>query len=299
MGSRIRNCLESKRITMSDQNSSPALPSGRPVTALVADDTQSGRDDLRAMIAAYDPSIAVIEADSGAVAAQILLRIKPDIAFVNIQLPGLSGAEALAQAVAAGVKPFTILFSNIVMPHWVAVSQTVGAYEFLKKPFDPEHIANLLKSAERIRAPIKLLLVDGAPGARLLVRRVLGESTFRCEIEETDSGGHAVKMLRHGRYDVALIEWSLPTGIDGLETVCQASEAAADTKFVMMSGADIGAFAQTVKQFGVVAMLKKPFYAHDIDVLMHNVFDLRRPYLLNALLPVRQAGAAAKPAARG
>ena len=38
--------------------------------------------------------------------------------------------------------------------------------------------------------------------------------------------------------------------------------------------------------FGVVSLLKKPFYPRDVDYAVHQAFGLRRPYLLNALVPM-------------
>jgi hypothetical protein len=40
---------------------------------------------------------------------------------------------------------------------------------------------------------------------------------------------------------------------------------------------------QAVRQFGIVALLQKPFYVWDLDLALHAAFDLRRPYLMNAL----------------
>ena len=44
------------------------------------------------------------------------------------------------------------------------------------------------------------------------------------------------------------------------------------------------ALAQASRHFGVAFVLKKPFYARDIDLALHSILGLRRPYLLNALV---------------
>jgi hypothetical protein len=47
---------------------------------------------------------------------------------------------------------------------------------------------------------------------------------------------------------------------------------------------DSGDAADTaVRQFGIVALLRKPFYLWDVEIALHRAFGLRRPYLLNAL----------------
>ena len=131
-------------------------------------------------------------------------------------------------------------------------------------------------------SPIKLLLADGSGSARQLIQRVLADSRFSFEIEESENGRHALKALRLAFYDVALIDRHLP-GLDGLELACQAAQVAPQTKLMLMAAGDAATVAQAVRQFGIVALLKKPFYLWDIEIGLHTAFGLRRPYLLNAL----------------
>jgi CheY-like chemotaxis protein len=272
---------------MTDFSELSSSPSGRPnLVALVADDFSATRANLTSAIQTFDPSGQVIEAKDGNQAVAALAEHVPDIAFVNVQLPQLSGAEALAFSRAQGIRPFTIVLSNIVVPEWVELSLRLGAYEFLKKPFDQDHVTHLLRAFDRTRTPIKLLLVDASQASREMVRRILLSSGFKFEIDETDTGQHALKVLRTNHYDLALIERNLPVGIDGLETACQANQATPGTKLILMSSTDVGPLEQVARHFGVVALLKKPFYPRDVDFTVHQALGLRRPYLLNALVPL-------------
>ena len=114
---------------------------------------------------------------------------------------------------------------------------------------------------------------------RRLVRRVLGESRFATEVDEAEDGEQALKLMRSGLYDVALIDRDLPR-LDGLELACQAAKVAPTTRIVLMEGRGED---QAARQFGIVALLQKPFYVWDLDLALHAAFDLRRPCLMNAL----------------
>jgi len=272
---------------MTDFSELPSTSGGRTnLVALVADDFSAPRSNLTSGIQTFDPSARIIEATDGNQAVAALAEHVPDIVFVNVQLPHLSGAEALAFSRAQGIRPFTVLLSNIVVPEWVELSIQLGAYEFLKKPFDPNHVTHLLRAFDRTRRPIKLLLVDASQASREMVRRILFSSGFKFEIDETDTGRHALKVLRTTHYDLAMIERNLPVGIDGLETACQANQATPGTKLILMSSTDVGSLEQVARHFGVVALLKKPFYPRDVDYTVHQALGLRRPYLLNALVPL-------------
>lgn len=255
---------------------------------LIADESPANRSQLRIPLEAFDPGIRIVEAMDGGGAVKALLDAPPDLAFVNVQLPDITGAEALAFARAKGVRTTSILMASQIVPRWVEFSQELDAYEFLMSPLDPEHIGQLLRGLRRMRSPTRVLVVVENETNRALVRKVLHGSRFDLEIEEADSGRHALKLMRLTDYDVALIDTYL-TGMDGLETACQARETSPDTKLIMMANEESSLLAQSARHFGVAWVLTKPFYAPDVDVALHKVFGLRRPYLLNALINTRAA----------
>jgi CheY-like chemotaxis protein len=255
---------------------------------LIADESAANRSQLSASLEAFDPAIRIVEAPDGGAAVDVLIETPPDLAFVNVQLPDVTGAEALAFARAKGMRTTSILMASQIVPRWVEFAQELDAYEFLMNPLDPEHVGQLLRGIRRMRSTTRLLVVIESEANRALVRKVLQSSRFDLEIEETDSGRHALKRMRLADYDVALIDTYL-TGMDGLETACQARETAPDTKLIMMANEESSLLAQSARHFGVSWVLTKPFYAPDVDVALHKVFGLRRPYLLNALINTRGA----------
>ena len=68
------------------------------VTALIAEDEAVLRDDLRAQLAALWPELAIAAlASNGIEALQMVERHQPDIAFLDIEMPGLTGLEVARQ----------------------------------------------------------------------------------------------------------------------------------------------------------------------------------------------------------
>lgn len=260
---------------------SQAANGTRPL-ALIGDDSPEFRQAIAGAVQSFDPSIRITEVENGVDARNVLLKQRPQLAFLNLQLPKLSGAEALAWAVARGIRPFSVLMSGQALPKWIELSIELHAYEFLRKPFDPAHVTHMLEAHRRMVAPLRLLLAEGAEPARRLIRRVLDDTRFRFEIDEVENGRLALKALRLAKYDLALIDRHLPS-LDGLELACQAAEVAPRTRILMMAAGDAGSVAQAVKQFGIAALLRKPFYVWDMEIALHTAFGLRRPYLLNAL----------------
>jgi CheY-like chemotaxis protein len=251
--------------------------------ALVADASAEVRAGIADAIRGWDPDARVIEAGSGEAVVSSLLEHRPTIAFVAIALAGLNGPEAIALARARGVDvPCLVLTASRVVSRWAEVAQRLEAYEFLKAPFDPRHVVHLLQADRVRRTPLRFLLVEGSAQGRELIGRVLRRVGFNLRIEETDSGRHALKLMKSESIDVALIDLGL-SGIDGLEVACQAHEQVPDTKLILMTGGDADKLAQASRHFGVGFVLKKPFFARDIELALHQMYGLRRPYLLNAL----------------
>ncbi len=256
---------------------------------LVADRSDLARAALSEVILRFDPEALVIDTASGQRVIDVFTspadaHQRPTLSFVSVQLDDVTGPEALAMVKARGCEvPGLILVSGRVVPKWSEVAQRLDAYEFLKSPLDPDHVIQLLEADRRRRLATRILLVDSSANGRALVARVLGRSGFTLEIEETDSGRHALKLLRLGQYDLVLIDLALQ-GLDGLEVACQAHNAAPATPLVLMSSGDVDTLAQASRHFGVAFVMKKPFYARDVDLVLHHVLGLRRPYLLNALV---------------
>jgi len=254
---------------------------GAPLHVMVAEpDAQQRADVADAVRAAVGP-VRISEVGDGEAAVKAMTGARPDILFINVKMPGISGAEAVVIARQESVQPLTVLMSDRVLSRWVALSNELGAYEFLKKPYDETHIAGLMQAVMRMRKPTRALLVEGSETTRALMRKLMRQSRFDLDIEETDSGVHAVKLMRATAYDVALIDLNLG-GMDGLETACQVKDVAPRTALVLISAPGSEKIETASRHFGFTTFLQKPFYAHHIEDMLHEVFNLRRPYLLNA-----------------
>lgn len=113
---------------------------------LIADDETPARDKLRRWLA-EEPDITVVaEAADGLAAAQALTSEAPDIAFLDIQMPGLSGLEVAAQ-----LEPATaplVVFVTAFDEHAIKAFE-LNVADYLLKPYDRDR---LRKTLDRLRA---------------------------------------------------------------------------------------------------------------------------------------------------
>lgn len=115
-----------------------------PLSALIADDEAVARAGLARLLAAV-PWIRVIgEAANGPDAVAAIDTLKPELVFLDIQMPGLIGTEVVRQI---RHRPH-VVFTTAYAQHAVAAFE-LGALDYLLKPFGEER---LHASLERVRA---------------------------------------------------------------------------------------------------------------------------------------------------
>lgn len=113
------------------------------VSVLIADDEPVARAGLRDMLAGIDWLRCVGEAASGPAAVEAIDALRPDVVFLDIQMPGLLGTAVLGKA---RHRP-CVVFTTAYAQHAVTAFE-LGALDYLLKPFGPERLATTL---ERVR----------------------------------------------------------------------------------------------------------------------------------------------------
>lgn len=116
----------------------------RPVTALIVDDEPLARAGLTRLLAEVEWLQVVGEAGSGPAALEAIERLRPELLFLDIQMPGFSGTELMARL---GHRPL-VVFTTAYAQHAVTAFE-LGALDYLLKPFGEERLAAAL---ERVRA---------------------------------------------------------------------------------------------------------------------------------------------------
>lgn len=121
-----------------------------PYCALIIDDEMAARAVIRTLLA-DTPTISVIdEAANGTEAVAKILQHKPDLIFLDIQMPRLDGFGVLRQ-VWADHQP-TIVFTTAYDQYAVQAFE-VNAIDYLLKPFDETRFQQALgRALDRLRS---------------------------------------------------------------------------------------------------------------------------------------------------
>ena len=119
-------------------------------TALIADDEDLPRAELRRMLASAWPELQVVaECEDGPAAVEALAVHAPQIAFLDIRMPGMNGLDVARAASGRCHTVFTTAYDS----HAVAAFDA-GAVDYLLKPINAERLAQAVaRLRERLRGP--------------------------------------------------------------------------------------------------------------------------------------------------
>lgn len=138
------------------------------IRTLIVDDEEPARDRLRSLLKPFSDVEVVGEADNGEEAIEKIGSLKPDLAFLDIQMPGCTGIDVAASL--PGGRPVVVFCT--AYDQYAIDAFEVRAVDYLLKPVSRSRLARAL---ERVRqgalgADIDGALRDNAP-ARFLAKR--------------------------------------------------------------------------------------------------------------------------------
>lgn len=130
------------------------------IRTLIVDDEPVARQGVRRLLES-DAGIEIVgEAGNGVEAVRLILELRPDLLFLDVQMPELNGFEVIAR-VGADAMPIVVF----VTAHdaFALRAFEVQALDYLLKPFDDDRFRTVL---ERARQQVRLTR-DGGLDRRL------------------------------------------------------------------------------------------------------------------------------------
>ena len=121
--------------------------------AILVDDEPDGIRTLKKMLESHCPNVEVAATCSNAVVAkQELERVRPDVVFLDIQMPGKSGLDLLTEM---PEKEFEVIFVTAHNEYMLQALQ-YSAADYLLKPVDEDRLIEAVQRVEiRIQAEKK------------------------------------------------------------------------------------------------------------------------------------------------
>ncbi|MEU4445734.1 response regulator transcription factor [Actinosynnema sp. NPDC050801] len=114
------------------------LPGIVPVRLVLADDEPLLRRGLKVLLEADGRVQVVAEAADGAGLLDVVRRFRPDVALVDVQMPGMDGLAALKVLLTWPDPPALAVLTTFDLDDYVATALELGAQGFLLKDAEPD-----------------------------------------------------------------------------------------------------------------------------------------------------------------
>src|SRR5919204_1284805 len=115
--------------------------------AVLVDDEQLARDELGYLLGQVGGIEVIGQAGNGVEALTTIDRLQPDVVFLDIQMPGLTGFEVARQMVDRRAASH-IIFVTAYDQHAIEAFE-VNAVDYLLKPVDPTRLEVAVDRARR------------------------------------------------------------------------------------------------------------------------------------------------------
>ncbi|MFE3515288.1 response regulator [Streptomyces sp. NPDC059166] len=115
-------------------------------TVLIADDQAMQRFGYRMLLESQDDMTVVGEAADGAQAIGLIGRHQPDVALMDIRMPGIDGIEATRRVIASGSRTRVLIVTTFDLDEYAHEGLRAGASGFLVKDALPEDLLSGIRA---------------------------------------------------------------------------------------------------------------------------------------------------------
>jgi len=108
-------------------------------------------DDDQGILESFDVMLGddykLVMANDGNLALQLLNRHKPDLLFLDLQIPGPDGLEVLTHIRQKGLMTRVVVVTAMVQEEYQKRAEQLGVYRYLNKPLDVDEIMEIAHTA--------------------------------------------------------------------------------------------------------------------------------------------------------
>ena len=182
-----------------------------PLNVLIVDDESLARDTVRLLLEEEKDVHVLAECADGRQAVDAIRKHDPDLVFLDVQMPGLTGLEVVSEVGASNMPP--VVFVTAYDEYAVKAFET-SAIDYLVKPFSDERFEAALSKARKrlqqqrradLEARLRLLLAETRTptssdrGARFMVKeRGVIRFVESADVDWVEAAGDYV-ILHHGK----------------------------------------------------------------------------------------------------
>lgn len=118
-----------------------------PITVLLVDDHEMVRRGVRAFLETQPDITVIAEAGSGEEAVRLAAEHAPDVALMDLIMPGMDGVEATRSLTASSPRTSVVMLTSYHDDEHIFPAIRAGALSYVLKAVGPEELADAVRKA--------------------------------------------------------------------------------------------------------------------------------------------------------
>ncbi len=239
--------------------------SRKKIRALLVDDNPEFLDFAARYLAAAENIEVVAAAMAGEEALHLADRLAPELALVDLAMPGMNGLEVAARLKQRPAPPRVVILTMYDNPEYVAAAQEAGADGFVTKAELDVRLLNLIQALFAEKKMMKnILIVDDSRTLRKMVIASLG-GLKEVAFQEAASGLEAIEQLALHPIHLMTLDLNMPD-MHGLEVLqfIRAHERYRQIPVVVLTTRGDSHSREQALQAGAAVYVTKPFRPGDL-----------------------------------
>jgi two-component system LytT family response regulator len=148
------------------------------IRTIIVDDESHARKSLTLLLEQQPDVEIVAEASNGIEAIRVISDLRPDLVFLDVKMPQLSGFDVLDKLIHLGINNFEVVFLT-AFDKFAIKAIKYAAFDYLMKPIDEQELLESLikfrtKDRSKIAINTELLLKQLEPHKKLKINNSNG-----------------------------------------------------------------------------------------------------------------------------
>ncbi len=233
------------------------------INVLVVDDLKSSRLTLGGIL--EDEGHNVVLAENGYQAIEAAKQVPFDLVFMDIKMPGINGVQTFREVKRINPQAAVIMMTAYSVEDLVREALEEGAYAVVYKPFDMEHVVNIIESAFHRTL---ILVVDDYFADRETLKSILEERGY--QVFGAENGSDALEQVKEKHFDIIFLDIRLPD-INGAQIFEEVKEIDPGATVIMMTGYSEEELVRRAISHGAYTCIYKPF---DVEKILTVVGEI-------------------------
>jgi two-component system response regulator LytT len=163
------------------------------LTALIIDDEPLARQELQYLLERVGGVEVLALGTNGIEAVELIRTHRPDVVFLDVQMPGLDGFAVLKKLLDRKVPMPQVVFATAFNQYAVRAFE-VNAIDYLLKPFDRKRVMQTIEKAQaRVKVPGEMVSPSQETGAKLDALLKLVEEQTQAQTPKPTTGKVVVR----------------------------------------------------------------------------------------------------------